>query len=135
MLIKPIRVTMDSIVGSFIYHEVIPMAIIKNENSLICPMDIHVRKLFFLVCQRNQSTTIVIMGLMINTKAIKITNGMNIVIFVVQKLTWDQSKTKKITMKKSLKGFILLVISNLYAELAKVIHAINVHISIPNPNR
>jgi len=49
MVINPINVIMESIVGSFIYHEVIPIAIIRKENSLICPSDIQVRKLFFLV--------------------------------------------------------------------------------------
>jgi hypothetical protein len=38
-------------------------------------------------------------------------------------------------MKKSLSGLILLVISNLYDELANVIHATNVPISIQNPIR
>lgn len=74
-------------------------------------------------------------GLIINTKKIKITNGTIIFIVVAQKLTCDPKSTKKITIKKSLSGFILLVISNLYDELANVIHAINVPISIPNPNR
>lgn len=123
---------MESIVGSLIYHEVIPIAIIRNENSLICPSVIHVRKLFFLVCPRNPRTIIVIIGFITRTKTTKITSGTIIVIFVVAKFTCDPSNTKKITIKKSLSGFILLVISNLYEELAKVIHAINVPISIPN---
>ena len=123
---------MESIVGSLIYHEVIPIAIIRNENSLICPRVIHVRKLFFLACPRNPSTIIVIIGFIIRTKTTKITSGTIIDIFVVAKFTCDPSNTKKITIKKSLSGFILLVISNLYEELAKVIHAINVPISIPN---
>ena len=111
------------------------MAMIRNENSLICPNDIHVRKLFFLTCHKNHNTTIVIIGLIINTNVTKTTNGSIIVPLVVQKFTCDHSNTKKITMKKSLSGLILLVISNLYDELAKVIHAINVPISIPNPIR
>jgi hypothetical protein len=37
-------------------------------------------------------------------------------------------------MKKSLSDFILLFISNLYAELANVIHAISAQISIQNHN-
>ena len=35
-------------------------------------------------------------------------------------------------MKKSLRTFILLVISNLYGDVASVIHANNAHISIQN---
>lgn len=46
----------------------------------------------------------------------------------------DHSNTKNITMKKSLSDLILLLISNLYAELANVIPAIKAHISIPNHN-
>ena len=123
---------MESIVGSLIYHEVIHIVMMRNENSLICPSDIPVRKLFFLVCPRNPKITMVTIGLMTNTKAMKITSGSSIDILVVQKFTCDPNNTKKITIKKSLNGFILLVISNLYDELAKVIHAINVPISIPN---
>lgn len=36
-------------------------------------------------------------------------------------------------MKKSLRTFILLVISNLYGDVASVIHANNAHISIQKP--
>lgn len=132
---SPTNVIMESMVGSLIYPEVIPMAMIKNENSLICPNDIHVRKLFFLVCPRNPRTTMVMIGLIISTKNTNATRGNSIDIFVVQKLTCDHSNTKKITMKKSLSGLILLVISNLYDELANVIPAINVPISIPKPSR
>jgi hypothetical protein len=114
---------------------VIPIVIIKNENSLICPSDTQVRKLFFLVCQRNPNIIIVMIGLMTNTKATNINNGTIIDMFVVPKFTCDPSNTKNITIKKSLNGFILLVISNLYDEFAKVIHATNVPISIPNPSR
>ena len=117
------------------YHQVIPIAIIKKENSLICPIDIHVRKLFFLVCPRNPSTIMVMIGLIINTKTINTKSGIIIDIFVVAKFTSDPRSTKKITIKKSLNGLILLVISNLYDELAKLIHAISVHISIPKPIR
>jgi len=49
MVINPTKVIMESMVGSLIYHDVIPIATIRNENSLICPSDIQVRKLFFLV--------------------------------------------------------------------------------------
>jgi len=77
----------------------------------------------------------VIIGLMTKTNSAKIINGSNIDILVVQKFTCDHNKTKKITIKKSLSGFILLVISNLYDEFARLIHAINVPISIPNPSR
>jgi len=126
---------MESIVGSVIYHEVIPIAMIRKENSLICPNDIQVRKLFFLVCPRNPSVIIVIIGLPISTKSEKIITGSNNARFVVQKFTCDHNKTKNITMKKSLSGLILLVISNLYDEFASVIPAINVPISIPNPSR
>ena len=108
---------------------------IRKENSLICPSDIHVRKLFFLVWPRNPRIIIVMTGFTISTKSAKITNGISIGVVVVQKLTCDQSSTKKMTMKKSLSGLILLVISNLYDEFAKVIHAISVPISIPNPIR
>lgn len=72
---------------------------------------------------------------MINTNTIKIRSGRNIEKFIIQKFTCDPSNTKKITIKKSLSGLILLVISNLYDEFAKVIHAINVPISIPNHNQ
>lgn len=117
------------------YHEAIPIVMIRKENSLICPSDIQVRKLFFLVCPRNPRIIIVMIGFMISTKSAKITNGSSIGVVVVQKLTCDPSSTKKMTMKKSLSGLILLVISNLYDELANVIHAINVPISMPNPIR
>jgi hypothetical protein len=135
MVINPISVIIEIIVGSLIYHEVIPIATIRKENSLICPSDIQVRKLFFLVCQRNPSVIIVISGLPISTKTEKIITGIISVIFVVEKFTCDHNNTKNITIKKSLNGFILLVISNLYDEFAKVIPAINVPISIPNPSR
>jgi len=135
MVISHNNVTMERIVGSLIYHDVIPIVIIKKENSLICPKDIPARKLFFLVCQRNHNTTMVMIGFTISTNPAKINNGTNVDIVVVQKLTCDQSSTKKITIKKSLSGLILLVISNLYDEFAKVIHATNVPISIPNHNR
>ena len=135
MVINPTRVIIESNVGSLIYHEVIPIAINKKENSLICPIDIHVKKLFFLVCPRNPSTIMVMIGFRISTKTTKINSGTNIVIFVVAKFTCEPSSTKNITIKKSLSGLILLVISNLYDELAKVIHAIKVPISIQNPSR
>lgn len=126
---------MESIVGSFMYPDVIPIVTIKNENSLICPNDIQERKLFFLVCPSNQKITMVMTGLMISTKAENISKGTNIAELVSQKLTCEPNSTKKITIKKSLNGLILLVISNLYEEFAKVIHAINVPISIQNHSR
>lgn len=135
MVMSHNNVIMERIVGSLIYHEVIPIVIIKKENSLICPNDIPARKLFFLVCQRNHNTTIVMIGFTISTNAAKINNGISVDIVVVQKLTCDPSKTKNMTIKKSLNGLILLVISNLYDEFANVIHAIKVPISIPNPSR
>lgn len=125
----------ESMFGSLIYHEVIPIVMIRKENSLIWPSDIHVRKLFFLVCPRNPRTIIVMIGLMTSTKSTKIRSGISVEIFVAQKFTCDPNSTKKMTMKKSLNGLILLVISNLYDELANVIHATNVPISIPNPSR
>ncbi|MEI6672625.1 MAG: hypothetical protein WCL02_04785 [bacterium] len=132
MVTSHISVIIESIVGSLIYHEVIPIVIMRNENSLICPNEIHVRKLFFLVCPRNQSIIMVMIGFIIKTKIINITSGIIIDIFVVAKFTCDHNNTKNITIKKSLNGFILLVISNLYDEFANVIPAINVPISIPN---
>ena len=135
MVINHTSVIIESIVGSVIYHEVIHIPIIRKENSLICPSDIQVRKLFFLVCPRNQRVIMVIIGLPIRTKREKIITGIISLRFVVQKFTCDHSKTKNITIKKSLSGFILLVISNLYDEFAKVIPAISVPISIPNPSR
>jgi hypothetical protein len=95
------------------YQEVIPIVIIRKENSLICPRDIHVRKLFFLVCPKNHNTTIVMIGFIINTNIIKTNNGSIIARCVVPKFTCDHSSTKNITIKKSLSGLILLVISNL----------------------
>lgn len=77
----------------------------------------------------------VMIGFTISTKSTKISNGSTIGIVVAQKLTCDHSNTKKMTIKKSLNGLILLVISNLYDEFANVIHAINVPISIQNPSR
>ena len=74
-------------------------------------------------------------GLMMSTKATNIRSGISVEMCVVEKFTCDPKSTKKITIKKSLNGLILLVISNLYDELAKVIHATNVPISIPNPSR
>jgi len=55
----------------------------------------------------------VIIGFIINTNTTKIKSGTIIDILVIQKFTCDQSNTKKMTIKKSLNGFILLVISNL----------------------
>ena len=110
------------------------MVIRINENSLICPSDIHVRKLFFLVCPRNPRIIMVMIGLMISTNPMKMTTG-RAMFPICSKLTCDPSNTKNMTMKKSLNGLILLVISNLYDEFAKVIHAINVPISMPNPSR
>ena len=89
--------------------------------------------MFFLVCPRNPRVIIVMIGLPMSTKSEKIKTGIISARFVVQKFTCDHSKTKNITIKKSLSGFILLVISNLYDEFAKVIPAISVPISIPNP--
>lgn len=129
------NVTIERIVGSLIYHELMPIVIIKNENSLICPNDIQDKKLFFLVCPSNQSTIIVTIGLTIRTNPENINNGFKNDTVVSQKLTCDPNNTKKITIKKSLNGLILLVISNLYEEFAKVIPATNVPISIPNPSR
>lgn len=77
----------------------------------------------------------VIIGFIISTNSTKISNGTSIEIFVVAKLTCDHNSTKNMTIKKSLSGLILLVISNLYDEFASVIHAISVPISIPNHNR
>jgi len=77
----------------------------------------------------------VIIGFTIRTNTANIANGISIGVVVVQKLICDHKSTKKMTMKKSLSGLILLVISNLYAELANVIHATNVPISIPKPIR
>jgi hypothetical protein len=132
MVINHTNVIIESIVGSLMYHQAIPMVIIRKENSLICHSDIPVRKLFFLVCPRNPSTIIVIIGLIISTNTINTISGITIDKCVVQKLTCDPSNTKNITIKKSLNGLILLVISNLYEEFAKLIHAISVPISIPN---
>ena len=113
MVINPTNVSIESVVGSLIYHEVIPIVTIRNENSLICHNDIHVRKLFFLICQRNPRIIMVMMGFIINTNTTNIKSGSIIVIFVVAKFTCDPSSTKNITIKKSLNGLILLVISNL----------------------
>lgn len=132
MVINHTNVIMDSTVGSLIYHHVIPIAIMRKENSLICPNDIQVRKLFFLVCPRNPSTIIVMIGLIISINTTNTMSGSIIDRCVVQKFTCDPSKTKNITIKKSLNGLILLVISNLYDEFARVIHATSVPISIPN---
>lgn len=135
MVINPTNVIIESVLASLIYQAEIPIVSIRNENSLICQSEIHVRKLFFLACPRNQRTIMVIIGFITETNITKIISGINIDKLVVAKFTWDQSNTKKITIKKSLSGFILLVISNLYEEFANVIHAINVPISIPNHNR
>lgn len=77
----------------------------------------------------------VTIGLTIKTNPENINNGFRADSVVSQKLTCDHNNTKNSTMKKSLSGLILLVISNLYEEFANVIHATNVPISIPNPNR
>lgn len=74
-------------------------------------------------------------GLMTSTNAENISKGTNVDKLVSPKLTCEPNSTKKITIKKFLNGLILLVISNLYDEFAKVIHATNVPISIQNPNR
>ena len=132
---RPINVIRERIFGSLIYPDVIHIVTIMKENSLICQSDIHVRKLFFLACPRNHNTIIVIIGFTISTKRTSAKSGRIIDRFIVQKFTCDPSNTKKITMKKSLNGLILLVISNLYEEFANVIPAINVPISIPNPSR
>jgi hypothetical protein len=81
------NVTKDNIFGSLMYPEVIPIVIIKKENSLICHKDIPVKKLFFLVCHKNHNIIIVMIGFIINTKTVKINNGINILIVVDEKLT------------------------------------------------
>jgi len=73
-------------------------------------------------------------GLTIKTNQENTNNGVRTDHVVVQKLTCDHNSTKNSTMKKSLNGLILLVISNLYEEFANVIPAINVPISIQNPS-
>jgi len=45
---------------------------------------------------------------------------------------WVPNNTKKITIKKSRKDFILELISNLNGDIDNVIHAIRAHISIEN---
>jgi hypothetical protein len=47
----------------------------------------------------------------------------------------DHSNTKNMMIKKSLSGFTLLIISNLYADQANVIPAINAPISIEKPKK
>jgi hypothetical protein len=69
------------------YQEVIPIVIIKKENSLICHNDIPAKKLFFLVCHKNHNIVIVIIGFIINTKKTKTSNGTSVAIVVVEKLT------------------------------------------------
>lgn len=134
MVINPTKVTMESMLASLIYHHIIPILMTRNENSLICPRDIQVRKLFFLVCHKNPKIIIVMIGLMISTNMIHMTNGRTMAL-IFKKLTCDPSNTKKMIIKKSLSGLILLVISNLYDELANVIHAMSVPISMPNHSR
>ena len=86
--------------------------------------------MFFFVCHINQSRIVIINGFQIRT------NNEKIIIWItlISEEIWifDHNKTKKITRKKSFIGFILLVISNLYEELAKVTPAINAQISIQN---
>lgn len=48
---------------------------------------------------------------------------------------WLPNNTKNITIKKSLNDLILLIISNLYDDVAKLIPARSVPISIPKPNK
>src|SRR5574344_1118561 len=112
MVSNPIKVTIESIVGSFMYHAVIPIVTIRKENSLICPNADHVRKLFFIVCPSIDSIIMVMSGFMNKTKRENTIHGTIIAEVIFQKSTWDQSETKKITMKKSFNGLILLVISN-----------------------
>ena len=125
----------DSMDGFLIYQAVIPMVTIRNENSLICPNEIPVRKLFFLACPKNPRIIMVMMGFIINTNITKTISGSIMERSIVAKFTCDPRSTKNNTMKKSLSGLILLVISNLYDEPANVTPATNVPISIPNPIR
>jgi len=120
--------------GSFIAHEANPMVINKNENSLIWPKLVQAKKLFFLVCHISPNTSMVIIGFITSTNRIKhIISG--IYWSAVPKFTPVPKSTKNITIKKSLNDFILLVISNLYEDVAKVIPATNAPISMPKPNQ
>lgn len=115
-------------------QEAIHIVMNKNENSLIWPNDHQVKKLFFLVCHINHNIVIVISGFMTRANTVSITAG-KITSWICQKSIWDHNNTKNITIKKSLKDLILLIISNLYVEVAKVIHAIKVPISTLNQRR
>ena len=131
MLNNPIIVIVDISEVSLMCHKVTPIPIRRNENSLIWPRDEPAKKLFFLVCHIRPKIIIVINGLIINMKSVKIRIiGIN---FPIQtKLICDPNSTKYITIKKSLNDLILLVISYLKLELDNRIPATNVPNSIPN---
>jgi hypothetical protein len=111
---------------------VIPIEINIKENSLIGISAIPVKKLFFLTCHINFRSHIVIVGFSMITKNNQAVTNHRLIVQLNDR--FDQRRTKYITMKKSLRTFILLVISNLYGDVANVIHANSAHISIQNHN-
>gem|GEM_PF-3410967 len=87
---------------------------------------------FFLLYPIHPINTITMNGLPIRTKREKITIG-TIYNDTSENCSCDQRNTKNNTIKKSLSGFILLLISNLYGSAANVNPANNAPISNENP--
>lgn len=103
-----------------------------NENSLICATVNHTIIPFFLLYHILHIRTITINGFPINTNSEKIIIGI-IYIDTSENCNCEPRNTKNNTIKKSLSGFILLLISNLYGNDAKVNHARSAPISKENP--
>lgn len=87
---------------------------------------------FFLLYPIHPINTITINGLPIRTKAENIMIGI-IYNDTSENCNCEPRNTKNSTIKKSLSGFILLLISNLYGRVANVNHANNAPISNENP--
>ena len=102
-----------------------------NENSLICATVNHTIILFFFLYHKNHIKTITINGFQIRTNTEKIMIGIRNE-FMLPNDSWDHKNTKNTIIKKSLNGLILLLISYLYGNDAKVNHAINAQISSEN---
>jgi len=71
MVTNPIIVATICKFGSVMTPEATHIPIKIKENSLICPRDIPVKKLFFFVCPINQRRIVIINGFPTRTKADK----------------------------------------------------------------
>ncbi len=103
-----------------------------KENSLICATVNQTIIPFFLLYHIHPINTITINGFPTRTNREKTIIG-TIYTDTSENCSCDHKNTKKRTIKKSLSGFILLLISNLYGSVAKVNQANNAPISNENP--